>query len=215
MSSPNWACRFVTVRRGERPCRMVMVVAKSRGSSAAARATRAARGAVVSPGLGAGMAGLRWVLRDSRRCVWVVTGCASQPGVTAVGCAIDHRVRGGCRGEREGAGRMAARPGWGENGGDGGGAEARLLAFAQELRAQREAAGLTQEQLAKLMGYSPSVVAKLETCRTVPSPQHARQADEALKMPGTFRRLRKATINGTYEAWVRAYLDIEERATVL
>jgi transcriptional regulator with XRE-family HTH domain len=90
-----------------------------------------------------------------------------------------------------------------------------LEAFAQELRAQREAAGLTQEQLAKLMGYSASVIAKLETCRTLPSPQHAEKADEALKMPGTFRRLRKATINGAYEGWVRAYLDIEERATVL
>jgi predicted transcriptional regulator len=38
-------------------------------------------------------------------------------------------------------------------------------------KAQREAAGPTQEQLAKLMGYSPSVIAKLETCRTFPSPR--------------------------------------------
>src|ERR1051326_660183 len=99
-------------------------------------------------GLHGGSAGLRrWRVR-------VVTGCASQRGWLAVGCAIDHRAGGGCRGEWEGAGRMAARPGWRENGGDGGAAEARLAAFAQELRAQREAAGLTQEQLAKLMGYS-------------------------------------------------------------
>jgi transcriptional regulator with XRE-family HTH domain len=90
-----------------------------------------------------------------------------------------------------------------------------LEAFALELKAQREAGGLTQEQLAKLMGYSTSVIAKLETCRTVPSPQHADRADDALRMPGTFRRLRKATINGTYEPWFQAYLDIEERATVL
>ena len=80
-----------------------------------------------------------------------------------------------------------------------------LEAFALELKAQREAGGLTQEQLAKLMGYSASVIAKLETCRTVPSPQHAERADEALKMPGTFRRLRKATINGTYEPWFQPY----------
>jgi len=90
-----------------------------------------------------------------------------------------------------------------------------LEAFALELKAQREAAGLTQEQLAKLMGYSASVIAKLETCRTVPSPQHADRADEALKLPGTFRRLRKATINGTYEPWFQAFIDIETRATVL
>lgn len=90
-----------------------------------------------------------------------------------------------------------------------------LEAFALELKAQREAAGLTQEQLAKLMGYCASVIAKLETCQTVPSPRHADRADEALKMPGTFRRLRKATINGTYEPWFQAFIDIEARATVL
>lgn len=65
------------------------------------------------------------------------------------------------------------------------------------------------------MGYSPSVIAKLETCRTFPSPGHAKQADAALKTPGTFQRLRKAMIDGAYEAWVRAYLEIEQRATVL
>ncbi len=90
-----------------------------------------------------------------------------------------------------------------------------VQAFAHELKAQREAAGLTQEQLAKLMGYSASVIAKLETCRTIPSSQHAGMADEALGTPGTFRRLRQAMINGAYEPWVRAYLEMEARATVL
>jgi transcriptional regulator with XRE-family HTH domain len=99
--------------------------------------------------------------------------------------------------------------------GDGDGPANGLQALAQELRAQREAAGLTQEQPAKLMGYSPSVIAKLETCRTAPSPEHASQADEALGTPGTFRRLRQAMINGAYEPWVRAFLEMEERATVL
>jgi transcriptional regulator with XRE-family HTH domain len=108
---------------------------------------------------------------------------------------------------------MSARMEGRENEGDG--PTNGLEAFAQELKAQREAAGLTQEQLAKLMGYSASVIAKLETCRTIPSPQHADRADEALRTPGTFGRLRKTTINGAYEAWFRPYLDIEERATVL
>jgi transcriptional regulator with XRE-family HTH domain len=90
-----------------------------------------------------------------------------------------------------------------------------VQAFADELRAQREAAALTQAQLAKLMGYSESVVAKLETCRTIPSPQHAAQADAALRTPGTFRRLRQAMLNGANDPWVRAFLDMEERATVL
>jgi transcriptional regulator with XRE-family HTH domain len=108
---------------------------------------------------------------------------------------------------------MAARMGQRENNGDG--PQNGLETFAGELRAQREAAGLTQEQLAKLMGYSMSVIAKLETCRTAPSPQHAAQADAALNTPGTFSRLRQGMINGAHEPWVRAMLDMEERATVL
>jgi transcriptional regulator with XRE-family HTH domain len=108
---------------------------------------------------------------------------------------------------------MSARMGGRENEADG--PANGLEAVALELRAQREAAGLTQEQLAKLMGYSASVIAKLETCRTIPSPQHADRADEALGTPGTFRRMRQAMINGAYEPWVRAFLDMEERATVL
>lgn len=105
----------------------------------------------------------------------------------------------------------AGRTGNGQEDGPANGVQA----FALELRAQREAGGLTQEQLARLMGYSTSVIAKLETCRTIPSPQHAGQADSALGTPGTFRRMRQAMINGAYEPWVRAFLDMEERATVL
>lgn len=108
---------------------------------------------------------------------------------------------------------MPARPGGRKNDGDG--PANGLEALALELRAQRELAGLTQEQLAKLMGYSTSVIAKLETFRTIPSPQHADSADQALGTPGTFRRLRQAMINGAYEPWVLAFLDMEERATVL
>jgi Domain of unknown function (DUF5753)/Helix-turn-helix domain len=87
-----------------------------------------------------------------------------------------------------------------------------VQAFAAELRAQREAAGLTQAQLAALMGYSEPVIAKLETCWTIPSPQHAAQADGT---PGTFRRLRQTMLNGSYESWIPALLEMEERATVL
>lgn len=110
---------------------------------------------------------------------------------------------------------MAVRNGQREKPASQDGPENALQMFALELRAQREAAGLSQEQVAKLMGYSTSVIAKLETCRTVPSPLHAGRADEAFKTPGTFRRLRAGIVNGAYEAWVRALLEMEERATLL
>ena len=79
-----------------------------------------------------------------------------------------------------------------------------VQAFAQELKAQREAGGLTQEQLAGRMGYGTSVIAKLETCRTHPSKQHADKADQALGTPGTFRRLRKVSVQQVYPAWFTA-----------
>jgi transcriptional regulator with XRE-family HTH domain len=109
---------------------------------------------------------------------------------------------------------MAARGGqWEKDDGDG--PKNALDTFAEELKAQREAAGLTQEQLGKLMGYSASVIAKVETCRTMPSPEFAKQADETFKTPGTFGRQRRSIVNGAYEPWFRPYIEIEERATVL
>jgi transcriptional regulator with XRE-family HTH domain len=98
---------------------------------------------------------------------------------------------------------------------DGDGPKNALELFAEELKAQREAAGLTQEQLGKLMDYSASVIAKVETCRSMPSPEFAKKADEVLKTPGTFQRQRKSLVNGAYEPWFRPYIEIEERATVL
>jgi transcriptional regulator with XRE-family HTH domain len=108
---------------------------------------------------------------------------------------------------------MAGRPGRGAN--DDAAPPNRWQSFADEMKAQREAAGLTQDELAKLMGYSASVIAKLETCRTMPSPDHADKADQALRTPGTFRRMRKTILDGAYESWIRALIDMEERATIL
>jgi transcriptional regulator with XRE-family HTH domain len=98
---------------------------------------------------------------------------------------------------------------------DGDGPKSAVELFAEELKAQREAAGLTQEQLGKLMGYSASVIAKVETCRTMPSPEFAKKADEVFKTPGTFKRQRTSLVNGAYEPWFRPYIEIEERAIVL
>jgi transcriptional regulator with XRE-family HTH domain len=108
---------------------------------------------------------------------------------------------------------MSGRPGRGGN--DNEAPANRWQPFADEMKAQREAAGLTQEELAKLMGYSASVIAKLETCRTMPSPDHADQADQALRTPGTFRRMRGTILDGAYDSWIRALIDMEQRATIL
>jgi transcriptional regulator with XRE-family HTH domain len=91
-----------------------------------------------------------------------------------------------------------------------------MRAFVVELRAWREAAGLTQEQLADLMGFSTSVIGKLETCRTRPSKQHAEKLDQVLRTPGTFVRLREAFFaTSAIPDWFREWPDIEADAVTL
>lgn len=58
--------------------------------------------------------------------------------------------------------------------------------FGIQLRRSREAVGLTQSQLAKLVGYDPSYVSYTELAsREAPSEKFARRADEALRTGGT------------------------------
>jgi transcriptional regulator with XRE-family HTH domain len=105
----------------------------------------------------------------------------------------------------------------GERGNDGYDVPATgMQAFAEELKAQREAAGLTQEDLADRMGYSASVIAKLETCRTRPSEQHAQRADEAFGTPGSFQRLRIVLQRSrAYPDWFRDWPEREARARTI
>src|SRR5260370_1390659 len=101
MSSPNWARRLVTVRHDGRPCRAVMVVAKSLGSSAAARAARAPRDAGWQLGLaaGGGMVGLPGDLL-------VVAVCDGWPEVATSGALGELRER------LDGYFKHRAYPGW-------------------------------------------------------------------------------------------------------
>ena len=59
-----------------------------------------------------------------------------------------------------------------------------LALFSEELRRARSAAGLTQDQLAERVGYSPSLVAHVETGSWAPSLDFARRGDEALGTGG-------------------------------
>ena len=64
-----------------------------------------------------------------------------------------------------------------------------LALFSEELRRARSAAGLTQDQLAERVGYSPSLVAHVETGSRAPSLDFARRGDEALGTGGLLARL--------------------------
>jgi transcriptional regulator with XRE-family HTH domain len=91
-----------------------------------------------------------------------------------------------------------------------------LRAFAAELKAQREARGWTQAETADRMGYSQSVVGKLEGCMVRPSEMHAQKADEAFGLPQTFQRLRESLLmQRAYPDWFREWPGKEAEALEL
>ena len=91
-----------------------------------------------------------------------------------------------------------------------------VRAFAAELKAQREARGWTQAETADRMGYSQSVVGKLEGRTVRPSEMHAQKADEAFGLPSTFQRLRESLlVMPAYPDWFREWPGKEAEATEL
>ncbi|WP_203982619.1 helix-turn-helix domain-containing protein [Sphaerisporangium rufum] len=89
--------------------------------------------------------------------------------------------------------------------------------FARELRQAREAAGMSQAQLATAMaGYSPSFVAMVETARRTPRPDFARRCDDLLTTGGLLTRLTEDLVCRTMPPeWVGRWLTIEAQATSL
>jgi ribosome-binding protein aMBF1 (putative translation factor) len=64
-----------------------------------------------------------------------------------------------------------------------------LVLFASELKLARARVGLSQEQLAEKIAYSPSLVAMVEGCRRVPSRDFSQRCDEVLGTGGALARL--------------------------
>jgi transcriptional regulator with XRE-family HTH domain len=94
-----------------------------------------------------------------------------------------------------------------------------LALFGDELRYLRKAAGLSQQQLGDLIGYSGSLVAAIETCDRTPSEDFAERCDKALNTGGALMRLlvrlKKHLDSLVFPAWFREWPPIEERATLL
>lgn len=90
-----------------------------------------------------------------------------------------------------------------------------LAMFSEELRRARARAGLTQDQLAEKVAYSPSLVAHVETGSRAPSADFARRADEALGTGGLLSRLQPFVRSEAYPAWFRDWVEIEREATSL
>lgn len=61
-----------------------------------------------------------------------------------------------------------------------------MALFADEMRAARERAGLTQDELAARVNYSTTLVAMVESLKRVPQADLAVRLDDVLGTPGTF-----------------------------
>lgn len=88
--------------------------------------------------------------------------------------------------------------------------------FVDELRRARQAAGISQEQLAEMIQYSPSQVAMVETGKRSPSRDFAARCDKALGTGGLLVRLQERLLKlESTPQWFRPWLEIEPQATSL
>jgi transcriptional regulator with XRE-family HTH domain len=92
-----------------------------------------------------------------------------------------------------------------------------LAFFGAELRRARNEAGLSQEQLGQRIGYSGTMVGKIETGERAPSEDIAGCCDEALGTKGLLVRIYDLARrwDGGYPSWFAGWMDRERTATSL
>ena len=90
-----------------------------------------------------------------------------------------------------------------------------LAAFADELRAQREQAGLSRDELAGRVNYSASLISMIESGHRSPSRDFAARCDEALAAPGTFARLEARLRDVPFSSGFRPFQPYENQAAAL
>jgi transcriptional regulator with XRE-family HTH domain len=87
--------------------------------------------------------------------------------------------------------------------------------FAENLRAVRELAGLSREELAAKIRFSPSVIASIETLHRAPSVEQGQRLDAAFKLKGFFETSAKKIRGQSYPEPFRDYAEEEARADAL
>lgn len=104
--------------------------------------------------------------------------------------------------------------------------KAELSAFAEELKAARQQAGWSSEELAAKLGYSPSTVRMVESGHRAAQPDFALRCDRAFgtpgfsdtvspPAPGTFMRLEARLRDLPFPASYRPFVPHEKAARVL
>lgn len=88
--------------------------------------------------------------------------------------------------------------------------------LGSELGRARARAGMSQDELARAISYSPSQVAMVETGQRRPSVDFVQRADEALGTDGLLTRLLTHVARGGVQpAWFRPWVQIESTARLL
>jgi transcriptional regulator with XRE-family HTH domain len=90
-----------------------------------------------------------------------------------------------------------------------------LAFFGAELRRTRMEAGLSQEQLGQRIGYSGTLIGKIEIGQRAPSEDLAARCDEALGTKGLLARIYDLARrwDGGYPSWFAGWMERERTAT--
>ncbi|MBO0516843.1 Scr1 family TA system antitoxin-like transcriptional regulator [Streptomyces beijiangensis] len=110
----------------------------------------------------------------------------------------------------------------GEQGGAGYGAEDTadpgngfLRCFGRQMKLLREAAGLTQAELAVLVGYGEAQIASVEQGRRIPKPELVDAVDRAVGAGGVLSAMKAELGRARYPGFFREYVRLEAEATEL
>lgn len=85
--------------------------------------------------------------------------------------------------------------------------------LAEGIRAAREAAGMTQDQLAQAVSYARSAIAMVETAQRNATSDLVQRCDDALNADGRLMRLWRLASRETLPNWVAEYFEAERQAT--
>lgn len=84
--------------------------------------------------------------------------------------------------------------------------------YGWELRRQREAHGLRQQQLGEIIFCTGSLIGQVETTKKIPTRDFSERVDAALGTDGVFSRLVGLVLRSQLPTWFQAYAEMEARA---
>jgi transcriptional regulator with XRE-family HTH domain len=87
--------------------------------------------------------------------------------------------------------------------------------FGYECRRLREAAGLTQEALGKILFCTGSLIGQIETALKVPTRNFAERLDAAFMTDGVFTRMVGLVLRSQLPSWFQPYAEMEAKAAFI